>query len=123
MPNAVSRACVIRSRVGQDPGGGGELVQQGGVVVGGGGGLEGVAFGFGLGAFLVELGVAGAVGGGCGVGRVGGCFQFGDQAAFGRVDPVELGVQVGDLAGLGFGVAGGGGGELGGEEFGAVVAE
>jgi hypothetical protein len=32
-------------------------------------------------------------------------------------------VQVRELAGVGFGVPGGGGGELGGQQFGAVVAE
>jgi hypothetical protein len=51
-----------------------------------------------------------------GIGRVGGCFQFGNEAAFGGVDAGQLGAQVLDLAGLGLGVPGGGGGELGGQQ-------
>ena len=97
------------------------------VIVGGGVGLEGCELGFGGGALGVQVGVAGADAGAVGlggrVGGVGGLFQFGDQAVLGGVDAGQLGAQVCLLPGAGFGVLGGGGGELGGEELGAVVPE
>jgi len=83
--------------------------------------------GLGAGALGVQVGDAGAdacpVGLDGGVCRVGGGLKLADQAAFGGLDAGQFGAQVRLLAGAGFGVLGGGGGELGGEEFGAVVAE
>ena len=66
--------------------GDGQLVQQAGIVLGGDGGGQGSEGGFGAGPFGVAGADAGAVGGGGRVGGVGGCFEFGDQAAFGGVD-------------------------------------
>src|SRR6266496_2016594 len=114
-------------RVGQDVGGDGELVEQGEVVVLGGGCCQFCEGGLGAGALGVQVGEAGAdagpVGLDGGVGRVGGGLKLGDEAAFCGLDAGQVGAQVGLLAGAVLGVLGGGGGELGGEELGAVVAE
>ncbi len=90
---------------------------------GGRGGLvQGLKLGFDLLAFVVEVGEAGADagahGGGCGVGGVGGeRFEFEDLGVLRGLDPLDAGLEPGGLGiAVGYGV-GVGGGEPGGQEF------
>ena len=76
--------------VGEQPDDDGQQVEQGQVIIGRGSGLEGFELGFGAGALVVQLGVAGADPGAVRlrgrVARVGRGLQLGDQAVLGGID-------------------------------------
>ena len=81
--------------VGEHGAGDGQRVEQVRLAVVRGGGLERFELGFGAGALVVQLGVAGADSGPVRlrsrVTRIGRGFQLGDQGALGDVDAAQLG--------------------------------
>ncbi len=105
-----------------------QLIQQGRVGGLGHGRLEGIELGLGLLAFVVELGEPvgdpGPHGGRGGVGRIGGQLLQAEDLGFLRgVNLGELGLERGGLGvTVGFGGLGGGG-QLGGDQLGAVRPE
>ena len=110
---------------GQDVAGEREPVDQGGVGGGRGGGLQGLALGSELLAFVVEVGEPGTdPGAHGGVGRVSGqLLQLEELGVLGGVDLPDAGGEGGDLlVALGGGV-GVGGRELGGQQPGAFGSE
>jgi hypothetical protein len=118
----------VRWEAGQDVPGDGELVEEFGVGGVGGGGGEGLELGFEEFAFVVQFGEPGADPGAVGLvggvtGFCGDVFQFDDLGVLRGFDPGDPGVE-GFFLGVPVGGCGcGGGGELGGEQGGAVGAE
>jgi hypothetical protein len=117
-----------RVQAGQDVPGQRQVIQQGWVCGLGDDRLEGVHLGFDLFAFVVELGEPvgdpGPHRGRGGVGRVRGeLFQAEDLSFLGGVDLLEPDAQGSQLGVPVRGRVGVGGGELGGEQFGAAGAE